>query len=56
MKREKKNKEADTTPKKKRGNYEAKLKIEGTLDDVLKVLVCNPAIDLKKRKGNKKTK
>lgn len=54
MKREKKQKEPDSTPK-KRGKYEAKLKIEATFDEVLKVLITTPAIDLKKRKGNKKT-
>jgi hypothetical protein len=42
-------------PKKKRANqYEKKIKIEGDLDSVLKVLIKSPSPLLKKRTGNKK--
>jgi hypothetical protein len=42
-------------PKKKRSNkYEKKVKIEGDLDSVLKILINSPPPFLKKRKGNKK--
>lgn len=42
-------------PKKKRADkYEKKVKIEGDLDSVLKVLIKSPSPLLKKRKGNKK--
>ena len=41
--------------KKKRANkYEQKVKIEGTLDEVLKIMISSPPPTLKKRKGNKK--
>jgi hypothetical protein len=43
-------------PKKDRANkYEKKVKIEGNLDSVLKVLIKSPSPLLVKRKGNKKT-
>lgn len=35
--------------------YETKVKIKGTLDEVLKVMVSGTAPTLKKHKGNKKT-
>ncbi len=44
-------------PEKKRATkYEKKIKIEGDLDSVLKVLIKSPSPILKKRKGNKKNK
>ena len=43
--------------KKKRANkYEKKVKIEGTFDDVLKILISSPPPTLKKRSGNKPKK
>ena len=41
--------------KKTRNNkYEKKVKVDGDLDSVLKVLIKSPSPLLKKRKGNKK--
>jgi len=43
--------------KKKRANkYEKKVKIEGNLDEVLKILISSPPPALKKRTGNKPKK
>lgn len=44
-------------PRKKRENkYETKVKIEGSFDEILKVLITSPPPNLKKRKGNKPKK
>ena len=39
--------------KKRPDKYEKKVKIKGTFNEVLKVLVSSPAPNLKKRHGNK---
>lgn len=39
--------------KKRPDKYETKVKIKGTLDEVLKVMVNSPAPTINKRKGNK---
>lgn len=40
--------------KKRKDKYDNKVKIKGTLDETLKVMVNAPAPTLQKRKGNKK--
>ena len=44
------------TKKNRADKYEKKVKIEGTFDEVLKVLISSPPPTLKKRKGNKPKK
>ncbi len=46
----------DKPQKKRQNKYETKVKIEGSFDEILKVLIATPPPNLKKRKGNKPKK